>query len=111
MYGKSILACLGKDGGEAIGGKILELVDVEVKISALVFGYIGTRYRSQCKARDQQRPDQVGVLFTDLSFGEVGDEDAAGIHERARIEAALFLAEDVARHRRHQELLDPSQGA
>lgn len=49
------LAGLGKHRGESVGGKILELVDAEVEVSAFVFELRDARHRRELKLRRQER--------------------------------------------------------
>lgn len=45
---------LGQDGGEALGGEILELIDKEIKIAALVLGLAIPGHSGKLELRDEQ---------------------------------------------------------
>jgi len=57
----------------------------------------------------QQAAEKIGIFLTDQSLGEFGKEDPTIIHHRRKIEAILFLRDDVADNLRTQECIEPGQ--
>lgn len=71
---------------------------------------MGGRIRSPqgCKLElgDEEGTDEVRFVFAEQSFGEIGDEDAGVIHDKADVDSAAHLAEDVADGGSHDQLTD-----
>lgn len=99
-----VFSRLGQDGCEALGGEVLELIDEEIKIAPLVLGLTVPGHRSELKLRDEQGAEQVGFVVADLAFGEVGDEDAAFVHDKGDAQLVAHLADDVADDRGEEQL-------
>lgn len=109
-----VFPCFGQDGGEALGGEVLELIDEEIKIASLVLGLPIAGHGCELELGDEQRADQVGLVVADLALGEVGDEDPAFVHDKRYAHLVPHLADDVADDRGEEQLtglvLDRSYG-
>src|SRR3989338_5630308 len=92
---KSVFARFGKDGDERFGRKVLELVNVEIKISALRFGRIGARESRLLNFREKQRTQNVGIAF-ELAFSQLYKQDFALVHNLAQIKRAFGRDEHLA---------------
>ena len=54
--GEAVLAGLTEDGGEAAGGEVLELVDVEAEVAAVGLGDVGPGHRSLLDMPESESP-------------------------------------------------------
>ncbi len=95
---------LGQDGGEALGGEVLELIDEEIKIASLVLGLAVAGHGGELELRNEKGAEQVGLVVADLAFGEIGDEDAAFVHDKGNAHFAAHLTDDVADDWREEQL-------
>lgn len=95
---------LGQDGGEALGGEVLELIDEEEKVAPLVLGLSIAGHGGELELRDEQGAEQVGLVVADLALGEVREEDAAFVHNKGDAHLAAHLADDVADDRGEKQL-------
>ena len=95
---------LGEDGGEALGGEVLELIDEEEKVTALVLRLTIAGHGGELELRDEQGAEQVRLVMPDLALGEVREEDAALVHHKGDAHLAAHLADDVADDGGEEEL-------
>lgn len=109
-----VFSRLGQDGGEGLGGEVLELIDEEIEIASLVLGLTVAGHGGELKLSDEQGAEQVGFVVADLAFGQVGNEDAALIHDKRDAHLVAHLADDIADDRGEEQLaglvLDRSDG-
>lgn len=91
-----VFSCLGQDGGEALRGEVLELIDEEIKIAPQVLGLAVAGHGGELELGDEQGAEQVGFVVADLALGQVGDEDAAFVHDKGDTHLIAHLADDVA---------------
>ena len=96
----------GKNGGEALGGEVLELIDEQIKVAALMLGLAVAGHGGELELRDEQGAEQVGFVVADLALGEVGDEDAALVHDKGDAHFVAHLADDVADDGGEKQLAD-----
>lgn len=87
---------LGQDGGEALRGEVLELIDEEEEVASLVLGLTVAGHGGELELRDEQGAEQVRLVVADLALGEVGEEEAALVHDKGDADLAAHLADDVA---------------
>ena len=97
---------LGQDGGEALGGEVLELIDEEIKIAPLVLWLPIAGHGGELELRDEQGAEQVGLVVADLALGEIGDEDASLVHDKGDAHLVAHLADDVADDGGEKQLAD-----
>jgi hypothetical protein len=91
-----VFSRLGQDGGEGLRGEVLELIDEEIKIASLVLRLTVPGHGRELKLRDEQGAEQVGFVVADLALGQIGDEDAALVHDEGDAHLVAHLADDVA---------------
>lgn len=91
-----VFSRLGQDGGEALRGEVLELIDEEIKIAPQVLGLAVPGHGGELELGDEQGAEQVGFVVADLALGQVGDEDAAFVHDKGDAHLVAHLADDVA---------------
>lgn len=101
-----VFSRLGQDGGEALGGEVLELIDEEIEIAPLMLGLAVAGHGGELELRDEQGAEQVGFVMADLAFGEIGDEDAAFVHDERDAHLVAHLTDDVADDRGEEQLAD-----
>ncbi len=99
-----VFARFGQDGCEALGGEVLELIDEEIKIAPLVLGLAVAGHGGELELRNEQGAEQVGLVVANLPFGEVGDEDAAFVHDKGNAHLVAHLTDDVADDWREEQL-------
>ena len=93
---QAILTRFTENRLEAIGGKVLELINIECEVLALVLGDIGPSHRSRLELHDEDNTKQLRVEITHLTFGEVNKQNLVVIHNLREVKATLGLANDVA---------------
>ncbi len=99
-----IFAGFSEDAGKGLSGKVLELIDKQVEVATLGLGLSAAGHGGKLELCHEQRAEQVRFVVTDLTFGEVGDEDAALIHHEGDANLATHLAHDVADDGGEQQL-------
>src|SRR3989344_7937469 len=92
---KSVFARFGKDSNKRFGRKVLELVNVEIKISALRFGRIGARESRRLYFGEKQRTQKVGIAF-ELAFSQLYKQDFTLVHNFSEVERAFGCDEHLA---------------
>ena len=63
-----------KNGSKGIRGEVLELIDVEVKISPLPFSGVRSLHGGKLKLRDEERAQEPAVLFPDFPLRQIGGD-------------------------------------
>ena len=66
---KAILAGLGENRDEGVGGEVLELIYVEVEVLAALFWSVGAAEGRQLEFGDEDGPEKVGLVFAQLALG------------------------------------------
>ena len=66
---KVVLAGLGENRREGPRSDILELVNVQKEGLALLLGNVNSLHDHERKPRNNQRPQEVGVVLANLSLG------------------------------------------
>jgi hypothetical protein len=90
-----ILARFGQNELKGIRREVLQLINVEVKISPALFLGVCPRHGGLLKLRDEKRAQQPAILFPEFALREVPDKDAPLIHGSAKAKRARGLAQDV----------------
>lgn len=93
---EAVFPRLGQDGGEALGGKVLELIYKEIKVPTLMLRLAIASHGGELELGDEQGAKEVGLVVADLALGQVGDEDTAFIHDKGDAHLAAHLTDDVA---------------
>lgn len=92
-----VFARFGQNNGERIGGKVLELINVEIEGATVGdIGYIGATHGGKLNFGDKESPKDTGVIFADEPFREIDNQNFALVHDFANIERRLGLADDIA---------------
>ena len=99
-----VFSRLGQDGGEALGGEVLELIDEQEEIAPLMFRLAVAGHGGELELRDEQGAEQVGLVVADLALGEVREEDTAFVHDKGDTHLVAHLADDVADDGGEEEL-------
>ena len=84
--------------------EVLELINIEVKISPLFFPGVCSLHGGLLELRDEERAQQSAVLFPNFPLREISNEDAPLIHGFAKADRARGLAQDVAHQWRGRKL-------
>ena len=74
--GQSPLARFRQDRSEAVGGEVLEFVDIEGEVAALVFGDVAPRFGGLRDGGDQKRAQEMRGLGAEIAFREIDDENS-----------------------------------
>src|SRR5262245_60396243 len=74
----------------------MELIDIEVERPALLFGDILPAHGNLVQLRDEQRSQEVGVLFADGTVREAAENYFPLVHRPAEIQPAAALRDHVA---------------
>src|SRR5205085_6470993 len=56
------------------------------------------------KFADKKRTKEIRFVFSQSSLREIGDEDALIVHNKARVDFAFYLPEDISERWGHEEL-------
>ena len=81
----------------------MELIDVEAKVDALLFGDITAAHGGGLEFHNEDHPEQLGVEVPGSPLAQVYQQDFLIIHNIAQVEGALGLADDIAHHLVAQE--------
>ena len=70
------------------GGEVLELVDIEREIAALVLWHAPPRLGRLRACGDEKRAEQVRGLGAEIAFREIDDEHFTSVHHVGNFEAS-----------------------
>src|SRR6185503_18990757 len=84
----------------------MELVHVEIEVHPIGFRRIRPRQGGYLKLADEEGAEEVCLVFTEQTFGQVSDEYPAVVHDEARGDAVRDLAQDIAKRRGHEQAAD-----
>ena len=94
---KTVFACLGENDGEGVGGKVLELVDIEIERATVGdVGNVAAAHGGQLDFGDEEGAKNTGIVFSNEAFAEVDDKDFTFVHDFANVETRLRLADNIA---------------
>ncbi len=93
---EAVLAGLGENRLEGVGGEVLELVDVEAEILALFLWDILAAHGGLLEFHDEDHAEKVGVNVAEAALAEVDEEDFVVVHDLADVEAGFDLTEGVS---------------
>ena len=89
--------------------KGLEFIYVEVEVGHRLH-YLNRQVRSthrrEVDTSGEHRPEQVGIGFTNKSFGKVNEENLLLIHHFTNIKTGVWLTNDVTNQRVARKLSD-----
>ena len=103
---EAIFAGFSQNRRKTVGGEVVEFVNEQVEVSAIRLWRVGARHGCELKLSGEQGSEQIRFVGAEFSFGQIGDEHAAGVHDEAEIYFGFHLAEDIADRRVHEELAD-----
>ena len=99
-----VLAALGEDGNKGARGKRVKFIEVEVKGLALVLGNARPAHGAQINPGEEKGPEKARRGFPEASFVEVGNKDAAVVHNKGKVEGWVHLPDDVLQRAWEREL-------
>jgi hypothetical protein len=76
-----VLSGLRENRGEDRCGQILAFINIEVEISPRLFRLINPLEGGQKHLGHQQGPEQSRLVFPEIAFGQIGQEDPAIVHD------------------------------
>ena len=91
-----ILAGLRQDRHKFLCGEVLKLVDEQEEVPPLLLRHASTGHGRQLKLGDKQGAQEIGLVAPKLPLGQVGDEEAAGVHGEPDVHPPPDLPQDVA---------------
>ncbi len=103
---QAVLARLGEDRSEGLGGEVLELIDVQVEVAALFLGDVRAAHGVQLELGHEHGTEERRVVLAELSLAQVHQDDLAAVHRMADIHFAVHLAHDIADERGREQLAD-----
>ena len=93
---QAVFSSLGKNDGEGIGCKVLELVDVKVEWATITdIRDVRTAHGGELDFCDEESAENTSIVFTNETFRKVYDENLSFIHDFSDIEAGFWLADDI----------------
>ena len=90
-----VFARFGKDARERIRRKVLELVDVKEKVTAVAFGNVHARHGRKVEPRDDHGARERRIVLADLTLRKVHDENFPRVHDLAHVERRPRLAQNI----------------
>ena len=99
-----VLAALGKNGNKGARCKRVEFVEVEVKGLAFVLGDARPSHGGKVNPSKDKSPEEARRGFPEASFVEVGNKDAAVVHNKGKVEGGVYLPDDVLQRAREGKL-------
>ena len=83
---EAVFSGLGKNVGESLGGKVLELIDIKIKILAFFFRCIDAFHGRELDFGNKHAANEFGIVFANAPLGQVHDENLAVIHDAADVD-------------------------
>lgn len=93
---KLVFSGFREDAREAISGKVLKFIHVQIKGSSLVFRKIGATHGGHLELGDADQSQELGVEITNLSFGEIDQQDFSFVHGISEIKRRFWLADGIS---------------
>src|SRR3989344_5133070 len=93
---QAVFASFGQDRGDAIGGEILELIDVEIEVFAGVIGNVHPRKGGHKQFANDDHAQKIRIDVPNAAFGQIDDQNFLIIHQLAEVKRALLLVDDRA---------------
>jgi len=90
-----VFAAFGKNGNKGARGKRVEFVEVKVKGLALVLGDARPAHGAKINPGKEKSPEKARGGFPEAPFVEVGNKDAAVVHDKGEVEGWVHLPDDV----------------
>ena len=89
---------------KTIGCKVLELIDIEIKIFSLMLWNICSTHRVKLKLRHHHGSQQTRSIFSNFSLWEIYDNDFFIIHSPSHWKRIFWLTKHISQDRAWEEL-------
>ena len=84
----------------------MELVYIEIKVLAFVFGYALPLKRGEIELRNKHRPQEVRLVLANPALSEVYEENPLVVHDELEVNRAFRLSYDIPKGRVREKLSD-----
>ena len=93
---QAIFAGLRENRFKAIGGEVLELIDVETEIFTLVLWNILATHSGLLEFHHKDHTEKISINVAESAFREVNEENLLVIHDFADVEAGFNLTKRIS---------------
>jgi len=107
--GDAVFPSFGDERGDVGADQVLEFVGVDGEEFPFVFGEAGLCHDLEGQIGEEEAAEHVGILFTELAFGQVDDDAEALLNGRLERDRAVALGQDVANVRVSKKGGDPGE--
>ena len=92
----AVFARLAEEIDKGAGNEVMELIGVQIKIMASIFGYFRSRHARLFYFGNEHGAEKTGVLLADLALGQIDKQNLFAVRQFLEIDFVFFLREDVA---------------
>ena len=103
---QAVLSRFGEDIGKGEGDEAMNFVHIEIERLSFFFRKIRPAQGGQLNLGHNQSAEQRAVVFSDLTFSEIDNQNLALIHGLPEIKGIFFLADNVSERDADQKLAD-----